>query len=320
MTHTPFCAARIDRRQALRRTALGLAVLPAPLLLGGGCTALLPLTETAPGPDRDARALLDEACEAHGLQALRTLTDFSIAYDGEWRALINSVQPLVVDQGYRKTSDERWLLREGVVAQRHYGPEGHKQVVRELPRTVWGGRAEGSGSARVWYQGAETRDGGVVSSAAMVADAYALFLLGPLWLAGRDVPLKRAGIESVHGRACEVLEAWLRPGVGLSAFDRVSLAIDRRDRTMRRVTFTLEGVASTRGAIVETDTFDHVRRHGVLWPTRFFERLRRPFPNFPAHDWWVTGLDVNRGLNAAHVRGPVYTGAAEMPARPFAKT
>ena len=307
------------RRQALRWAGARTAALALPWLTAG-CASVLPMVEPPPAAgDRDAKALFDEACEAHGLAALRSLRDFNISYDGEWLGIIHRIQPIIVDIGYRKTSDERWLLRSGVVAQRHQGPQGSKQVVRELPRGVWGGQAEGFGTSRVWYDGAETRDAQIVAASAMVADAYGLFLLGPMWLAGRsDLAMRRAGTERVDGRDCEILEAWMKPGIGFVALDRVALAIDRRDRTMRRVTLTLESMESTRGAVVETDTFDHQRRDGVLWPMRFYERLRRPFPNLPAHEWRVTGLDVNRGYDAGAIRGPGFSGAAVAPARGLA--
>lgn len=303
------------RRAALRVAGGAAAALALPTL--AGCAAVLPMVETPPtAADRDARALFDEACEALGLPALRSLRDFNIAYDGEWLGIIHRIQPIIVDIGYRKTSDERWLLRSGVVAQRHEGPQGTKQVVRELPRGVFGGQAEGFGTSRVWYGGAETRDRDIVAASALVVDAYGLFLLGPMWLAGRgDLVMRRAGIERVDGRDCELLEVWMKPGIGFAALDRLALAIDRRDRTMRRVTLTLDSMDSTRGAVVETDTFDHQRRDGVLWPTRFYERIRRPFPNLPAHEWRVTGLDVNRGYDAAAIRGPAFTGGAVPAAR-----
>jgi hypothetical protein len=310
--------ATAGRRRALALGAAGTAVLAVPLL--GGCASVLPMVETPPGPaDRDAKALFDEACEAHGLTALRGLRDFNIAYDGEWLGIIHRIQPIIVDIGYRKTSDERWLLRSGVVAQRHEGPQGTKQVVRELPRGVFGGQAEGFGTSRVRYGAAETRDREVVAASALVVDAYGLFLLGPMWLAGRaDLSMRRAGIERVDGRDCEILEVWLKPGIGFAPLDRLALAVDRRDRTMRRVTLTLDSMDSTRGAVVETDTFDHLRRDGVLWPTRFYERIRRPFPNLPAHEWRVTGLDVNRGYDAAAIRGAAFAGPAASPTRPLA--
>jgi hypothetical protein len=38
-----------------------------------------------------------------------------------------------------------------------------------------------------------------------------------------------------------------------------------------------------------------------------------PLP-LPAHDWRITGLDVNRGYDAAALAGPAFTGAAAAPA------
>ena len=73
--------------------------------------------------------------------------------------------------------------------------------------------------------------------------------------------------------------------------------------------FTLEGFTGTQGAVAETDTFEHQRRFGVLWPMRSYEEVVHPI-RLPAHDWHITGLDVNRGYDAAALRGPQFTGAA----------
>lgn len=53
--------------------------------------------------------------------------------------------------------------------------------------------------------------------------------------------------------------------------------------------------------------------HGVRWPTRFHERLLRPLP-LAVHDWRLTGLDANRGLDASDVSGVVFGGKAAVPA------
>jgi hypothetical protein len=82
---------------------------------------------------------------------------------------------------------------------------------------------------------------------------------------------------------------------------------------MRRVRFTLEGFAGTKGAVAEVDTFEHARRFGVLWPMRSFERVLHPV-GLPAHDWRITGLDVNRGYSPRDLRGPEFEGAAAAPA------
>jgi hypothetical protein len=42
-----------------------------------------------------------------------------------------------------------------------------------------------------------------------------------------------------------------------------------------------------------------------------------PFPDFPAHDWRLTGLDVNRRYDASALQGPAFGGAAAAPAAPL---
>ncbi|MBX3638587.1 MAG: hypothetical protein KF683_24720, partial [Rubrivivax sp.] len=70
----------------------------------------------------------------------------------------------------------------------------------------------------------------------------------------------------------------------------------------------------TRGAVAEVDTFDHERRFGVLWPMRSYEEVVHPI-RLPAHDWFVTGLDVDRGYEVGSLRGPEFEGLAAAPAR-----
>ena len=65
--------------------------------------------------------------------------------------------------------------------------------------------------------------------------------------------------------------------------------------------------------MAEVDTFEHERRFGVLWPMRSFERIVHPVA-LPAHDWRITGLDVNRGYEADAVTGSSFQGAAAAPA------
>ncbi len=287
-----------------RRAALGLAVLP----LFAGCSTPLPVVARPPG-DAAAAKRLQESAEAHGLAAYRTLTDINVSYGGEWRPLINRIQPELVDAGFRGSSEERLIPSAGVVAQAYTGPRGRKQVSwrrnRMAPNEV--------GELTVWFNGVISSDQAAQDTAALVADGYALFLLGPLWLASQDPPMQLAGTESVDGRLCDVVHLWLSPGLGRSATDRLALYIDRTDNITRRMRFTLEGFERTRGAVAEVDTFDHERRFGVLWPIRSYERLVHPFP-LPVHDWRLTGLDVNRGYSVKDVIGSEFTGAAARPA------
>lgn len=304
-----------------RRRWLGLAALPASGGLLGACGTPLPLTATVP-PKASAAAAqrLADSANAHGLAAYRQITDINVSYGGQWRPLINRVQPEVVDEGFRGPSQERLMPAAGVVAQAYAGVKGKKQVFWQRGKTVAAaGRAQGQSA--VWFNGQPSQRDSELAAAALVAECYGLFLLGPLWLTSRQaadlaVPAEVAGTERVHGRLCDVVNVWLRPGFGHSASDRLSLLIDRDDHVTRRLRFTLEGYPGTRGAVAEVDTFEHARRFGLLLPMRSYEEVVHPL-RLPAHDWFMTGLDVNRGYAVDALRGPQFGGAAAAAAKPI---
>ena len=287
-----------------RRTLLGAAALP----WLAGCASPLPLG-SRPASDAQAADRLRESAGAHGLAAYRQLNDINISYDGQWRPLIDRVQPIVVDAGFRGSSQERLMPAAGVVAQAYTGPRGRKQVRWRRGK----GTPDQPGDVAVWFNGTPSTDLAARRAAALVAEGYGLFLLGPLWLADRQLQMQMAGTERVDGRLCDVVNVWMVPGLGMAPMDRVALCIDRVDAVMRRVRFTLEGFAGTQGAVAEVDTFEHERRFGVLWPLRSFERVVHPIA-LSAHDWHVTGLDVNRGYSMQDLVGPEFTGAAAAPA------
>jgi hypothetical protein len=274
-----------------------------------GCGTPLPLTQTPSRPAGDAERLLLRSAEAHGLAAYRSVRDISVRYEGEWRPLIDKVQPVLVDKRYRERSEERLIPRSGVVAQAYQGPAGRKHVAWQRGD----GTSAQPGRVGVWFDGLASADSEVLSAAALVAEGYGLFLLGPLWVVDRGMAVQAGGVEAVDGRACDVVEVWLRPGLGLAPLDRIALCIDRQTSLTRRIRFTLEGFAGTRGAVAEVDTFEHASRFGMVWPMRSYERVIHPLP-LPAHDWRITGLDVNRGYDAAALAGPAFTGAAAAPA------
>ena len=287
-----------------RRAMLGAFALP----WLTGCSTPLPLV-AAPAGDAAAVQRLRASAEAHGLAAYREFTDINVGYTGQWRPLIGGIQPQVVDAGFRVSSQERLMPKAGVSGQAYTGPQGHKQVSWHRGR----GTADPLGDVAVWFNGVPSDDPAARQAAALVAESYGLFLLGPLWLADRALPMTRAGTESVDGRLCDVIELWLSPGLGRVAADRVALCIDRRDDLTRRMRFTLEGFVNTQGAVAEVDTFDHERRFGLMWPMRSFERIVHPI-SLPAHDWHVTGLDINRGYAVKDVTGGSFEGAAAAPA------
>ncbi|WP_309638124.1 hypothetical protein [Methylibium sp.] len=299
-----LCLARRRLLQAARAAPLA--------VLLGGCAA--PLPQTLIGKSSPlALTLLGESIEAHGRTGFQALRDINVGYTGEWRPLIGRLQPALVDAGFRGSSEERLLLGSSLVAQAHTGPSGRKQVLRgSLAAPGRPDRAQGD--VQVWFNGQEALDTEKRAAAALVADAYALFLLGPLALVKRDLIVELGDDGAVDGHACRTLQVQLRPGLGFSRLDQVALYIDRDDALMRRVRLSLNGLASTQGAVVEVDTADHVKRHGVMWPTRFSERLLRPIPLLPVHDWRLIGLDVNRGYGVLDIARPTFGGAALRPA------
>lgn len=277
-----------------------------------GCGTPLPLAEplgSAAGDDADN--LLQQSADAHGLAAYRSIADINVRYEGQWRPLIDRVQPVLVDKAYRGGSEERLLPKAGLVAQAYAGSAGPKQVLWRRPP----GGDGGGGDIAVWFDGQRSADAQVLDAAALVADAYGLFLLGPLWMVARPHASRHAGRERVDGRSCDVVDVWLRPGLGRTALDRLALCIDSSG-LMRRVRFTLEGFDGTRGAVAQVDTFDHERRFGVTWPMRSYEEVVHPL-RLPAHDWRITGLDVDRGYGEDDVLGPALSGAAARPAAPL---
>ncbi|MGE0312677.1 MAG: hypothetical protein AB7P21_13775 [Lautropia sp.] len=283
--------------------------------LGGaaaGCAVMPPMS--AAGSTEAGLALYARASRAHGIDGYTGITDINVAYEGHWHGLVQRLQPVLADAGFRRTSEERLLPVLGAVGQAHAGPMGSKHVVRRRD-------ASGQGDdIRVWRNGVPVQDAEALRASALVADAYRLFLLGPLAYAGSDAGFDVGDPIWIGDRRCDALLVAQVPGFGQRGEDKVVMYIDQRDGLMRRVRFTLEGLQSTRGAIVEVDTDAHVDRHGVRWPTRFFERLVRPIPSLPVHRWRLTGLDVNRGYGRdalALVGSAAFGGAAAPPATPL---
>ncbi|MCZ8234382.1 MAG: hypothetical protein ACK520_15360 [Inhella sp.] len=303
----PLSLPRIARRRFL---AAGAAL---PVLGLAGCSTPLPLVRSeAVAHDPAAERLLQQSADEHGWGAYLGLQDINVRYEGAWRPLIDRVQPVVVDKGFRGSSEERLMPQAGVVAQAFTGPAGSKHVLWQRGQAG----AVHPGQVAVWFNGQPSTQAAADAAAALVAEAYGLFLLGPLWLAGQGHAMQLGGKARVDGRACQVVQVWKRPGLGRVALDRVAAFIDAELGIVRRVRFTLEGFANTQGAVAEVDTFEHQRRFGVLWPMRSYEEVVHPI-RLPAHDWRIVGLDVNRGYGLAALNGPSFSGAAAAPAAPL---
>jgi hypothetical protein len=279
-----------------------------------GLLSLLAACSSMPTPQysktqADARTLLDQSQAAHGKAAFLAIRDLSVAYDGKWFELVTRIQPVLTDKTFRKTSEERMLFGDNLIAQMHTGDAGKKMVLRD-------GSLPLSERASIWFNQQPDTNRDKISAAHLVVEAYQLFLY-PAFYVERATHLERVGTGSVGGRDCELLLAVMRPGIGNSAEDRVVLYIDAQDKLVRRVRLTLEGLDSTKGAIVDVDHDKFVEFAGVIWPTHFYEALVAPFPGLPAHDFSLRGLDINRGLTKADFANAQFSERAAKPAVPI---
>lgn len=254
------------------------AALPA-LLLAGCASSQIdagPIAKSDPA----ATAILAAAQRAQGGAAFARVHELRVRYEGRWAAIGPRFQPVLSDRGYRRTSEERLSLPSRRMVQEHTGPAGHKRVVRS------------PGQVSVAYDGIPTNDPEKRRAAALVADAYTLFLLGPFYFDRPGVVLTAAKPAAVDGAPCDQILAVLRPGFGFADEDRVVLSLDRATHRLRRVRFTLNGLESTRGAEVDVTFREFREQAGMSWPTDFDERIRVPF-DLPAHHWRMTGLEVH---------------------------
>ncbi len=251
--------------------------------------------------DPAAKALLIASQDANGKKAFSKVRDVSVRYEGKWAAVGPKFQPVLADTKFRRGSEERLLIAPRAMMQEHSGPGGKKIVVRK-PDTV-----------AVAYNGVVSNDAEANRAAALVADAYTLFLLGPFYFERPGVVLASNGEAIVDKALCDQVLTVLRPGFGIAQEDRVILFIDRTTKQLRRVRMTLSGLESTRGAEVDV-TFRNFRNiGGIVWPTDFDERIRVPF-DLHAHHWRMVGLDTNRSLKASDLAVTGFKGRAAKPA------
>lgn len=237
---------------------------------------------------------------AHGGDLSDEPRDINLAMTGEWYSLIQRIQPLVTDAGYRVSAEERYLPSEDLYVIRHRGPKGVKTVWRK-------GR-----DIKVWYDGELVKDPDILAATAMTTDAFELFHFGPSFLARRGTDLKRLEAGREGGRRYPRLLLTIQPGFGQAERDRVVAWIDPDSHRLFRVHITLNGFTSTQNAHVDTTFSNYVKLDGYWLPTTFEERVRGPI-RIRAHDWRITGRDIGRGWIPEDVRGPQFSGAATSP-------
>jgi hypothetical protein len=255
-----------------------------------------PLTQSEP----EARALVLASQKAHGSADFAKVNDLSVRYEGKWAAIGPRFQPMLVDSKFRGGSEERLILAPRIIAQSHTGPGGIKKLLRQPDQIA------------IIYNGTLSKDTEAHQAAALVADAYALFLLGPFYFQQRGTVFAMNGTSVVDHAHCDDVLAILRPGLGMAEEDRVVLSIDRGSKLLRRVRLTLNGLDSTRGAEVDVTFRDLKTIGGVLWPTDFDERVRSPF-KLHAHHWNLRGLEINRGLTIRDLKLSQWSAKAAQP-------
>jgi len=117
------------------------------------------------GTELNGDKLFEQTFEAHGGDKLALLENLNVGLTGKWKQLIRRIQPLVTDYTFRVDSQERILPHERVYASQYNGPAGTKSVFRS------------PSSVEVFYNAGRSIDNDVLSSTALTADAFHLFLL-----------------------------------------------------------------------------------------------------------------------------------------------
>jgi hypothetical protein len=274
------------------------------------CTTVAIPVPVQTSTSAQAQALLTATQNAHGAESFAKINDIAVSYDGVWPFLITKLQPKITDPQFRKISQDRMLLREGAVVQFYQGAGGDKFVWRESDKQP--------AKVSVTYNGKTDTDPATRDASYLVLEAYQLFLM-PAFYVQRAAWLEVGKTEYIDGNPYDTLIAVMRPGYGNAVEDRTMLFIDPKTKLVKRVRLTLEGTETTKGAFVDTTYFAYKTIAGVVWPTQFYEALVSPFPGLPAHDFWMTGLDVNRGLTSADFSGAKYSGKAAVPAAALPK-
>ncbi len=251
------------------------------LILASSCTTLRnPSSVSTSNSNPAAHAILKKSAASHG-NPWQRYERVKVSFDGKWEKLATRIQPVLTDPNFRKSSVETYFPRTGKVVQIHTGPSGTKTVTRSAKKISVSYNGETS-------QNAETRD-----AAALVADAYTLFLFGSSNLFGRATGLQLLPSDAVNGEACHLVSGALEPGLGNSPKDQFIAWISKDTGYLVRLQFTLNGLESTKGADVDV-TFSDFKTvpGGSVWPTRFIEHVQRPV-NIKAHEWRMTSLSLD---------------------------
>ncbi len=287
----------------LRASAWVVPLLVVSVLLLAGCAATFPEPDEgrAFADGMTAQELFDRTMAAHGGDLREYDGDLNQATDGEWGRMVQRVQPLVADGGYRGQGEERYRPADELYAVHYTGPEGTKTVIRQRDEI------------RVYYDGERSEDEDRIRATAMTTDAGKLFHYGPTFVKHRATSMTRLADRREGGVDYRRVLATIQPGFGKADEDQVVMWIHPETDRLYRVHITLTGFEPTRNAHVDTTFLEYEEVGPYTLPSRFEERVLGPIRLF-VHEWWVTSRDQDRGWTDDDVRGPEFSGAAARPA------
>lgn len=295
----------IPRAHAMKVLPRCFVVFIAATVLAGCATGFPQASGPFDAPDGlDGPSVLALSVSAHGGDLRKRPGDLNYSSDGRWYSLIQRIQPVVSDAGYRVKSQALYSPSQGLYAVRHEGPKGVKQVVRT------------AGAIEVYYNGVRVTEPDTLSATAMTSDAFELFHFGPTFLTARATRVVRMPDAIEEGQRYLRVQADIAPGFGDAANDKVVAWFDPETYLLHRVHMTLNGFSATQGAHVDTTLTGYRDLGGVMVPTRFHERVRGPL-QINAHTWRVTGMDADRGWQPRDVADGRFTGPAKRLAAPM---
>ena len=273
------------------------------LITLSACASRFPTPDSHPFTVQDVQApsgadIFNSTFKQHGGEQLAALNDVSVGLTGKWKRLITKIQPLVTDFTYRVDSQERLLPKERVYAAHYQGPAGTKSVFRS-PAEI-----------QVHYNDEPSQDPQVLSSTALTADAFHLFLLGPLALADWAEGFTRIADKKLNGAPHYRVYLERQPGFGFADVDEIVLWVNKNTNLTSMVQITLLGHDTTKAAHVEVEYLNYLTEGAYTFPSQFFERVNAPIA-IDAHAWELTGLKINSGYTLDELKQPGFAGNAK---------
>lgn len=245
------------------------------------CSSLpLPVPRVVSRTDKHPAQVLRKAATLQG-DPWKNYHRVEVAYQGKWSLLATKIQPVLTDPKFRKSSFEIYQPEQRLVNQVHSGPHGTKRVIRKNQNT------------EVSFNDERSMDGDAIAAAALVSDAYTIFLFGPSWLNANAHDLHLLKDRTLDQESCNLVAGRLSPGIGSLTEDHFIAWIGKNSGLMKRFQFSLNGLDSTRGADVDVTFSEHWKaKDGSIWPARFIEYIQRPILA-KAHDWRMTSLSLD---------------------------